>query len=164
MKTIEIYGRSFTGEAAHTRIACRGLVIREDKVLLSHERNTGWYLIPGGGLEDGETIEAGCIREMQEETGFLVEPTELLLTIREGYGDWLYISHYFLCRELGQGEQSLTETELRRGLVPEWVPLTDALAIFAEHEQLTHYEEKRGSYKREHSAISAYLEHLSGQS
>ena len=83
MKTIEIYGKSFTGAAAHTRIACRGLILRGTQILLSHEHNTGWYLIPGGGLEEGETPEEGCIREMREETGFLVEPAELLLTIRE---------------------------------------------------------------------------------
>lgn len=164
MKTIEIYGRSFTGETAHTRIACRGLLLRQDNILLSHELNTGWYLIPGGGLEDGETIRECCIREMQEETGFLVEPTELLLTIREGYGDWLYISHYFLCRELGRGQQTLTQTEQPRGLVPQWVSLDEALSIFAEHVHLAHYEEKRGSYQREHSALTACLECLSRQS
>ena len=157
MKTIEIYGRSFTGEAAHLRIACRGLLIRDKQILLSHEHNTGWYLIPGGGVEAGESIEEGCIREMREETGFLVEPEELLLTIREGYGDWLYISHYFLCRERGQGEQELTDLERIRGLVPEWVDLTEALAIFAEHTNLAHYEEKRGSYQREHAALITYL-------
>lgn len=159
MKTIEIYGRSFIGEEAHTRVACRGLVIRGNQILLSHEHNTDWYLIPGGGLEDGETIEEGCIREMREETGLLVEPTERILTIKEGYGDWLYISHYFLCRELGQGEPELTQLEAQRGLVPEWIDLEEALGIFAEYENLDSYNEKRGSYRREHAAIAAWLEH-----
>ena len=159
MKTIEIKGRNFRG-AAHTRIACRGLVLREGKLLLSHEQNTGWYLIPGGGLEGEETIAACCARELREETGWEVIPEECFLTLKEYYGDWCYISHYFRCTLAGQAQQALTEQEMARGLVPAWVPLEDALAIFADHVNLAHYEEKRGSYQREHRALEYFLELL----
>lgn len=159
MKTIEIIGRNFCGEAANTRVACRGLVVQEGKLLLSHEENTGWYLIPGGGLEGNESIGECCAREVLEETGYLINPEECFLTLRECYGDWCYISHYFRCTLLGQGEQHLTELEASRGLVAEWVAPENALAIFAEHVNLDHYEEKRGSYQREYTALRCFLEH-----
>ncbi len=158
MKTIEIRGRHCTPEPVHTRIACRGLIYRDGKVLLSHELITGWYLIPGGGLEGRESIEECCIREMQEETGWQVRPLEQILQLTEYYGDWCYISHYFLCQAISQGEPQLTELEAQRGLTGEWVDIRQAEAIFADHVNLTHHEEKRGSYKREHLAILTFLE------
>ena len=157
MRTVEIVGRNFRG-AARTRIACRGILYEDGKILLSHELNTGWYLIPGGGAEEGETPEECCIREMLEETGWQVAPTECFLTLTECYGDWCYISHYFLCRPLSQGAPQLTALEAERGLTPEWVTLTEAEAIFADHVNLSHYEEKRGSYQREHLALTIFRE------
>jgi 8-oxo-dGTP diphosphatase len=39
------------------------------------------YSIPGGGLEPGETFEAGAIREAQEEHGILIDrPTVIAIT------------------------------------------------------------------------------------
>ena len=159
MKVIEIIGRNFRGAAAHTRIACRGLVLQNGKLLLSHERNTGWYLIPGGGLEGEETIEECCAREVLEETGYIVKPVEHFLTLREYYGDWCYISHYFRCEITGQGSSNLTELEESRGLVPEWVDFEEACAIFAAHDSYAAVsEEKRGSYQREDRALTCFLE------
>jgi 8-oxo-dGTP pyrophosphatase MutT (NUDIX family) len=158
MKTIQIIGKNFCGDAAHTRIACRGIVAEAGKLLLSHERNTGWYLIPGGGLEGSESPEECCARELREETGYEVRPTELFLTLEECYGDWRYITHYFRCTVTGRGKQQLTELEDKRGLSPEWVDTDEALAIFADHMNLTHYEEKRGCYQREHRALEFFLD------
>ena len=157
MKVIEIVGKNYTG-AAHTRIACRGMVYQAGKILLSHELNSGWYLIPGGGAEGDESPEDCCIREMREETGYLVKPTECYLTMKEYYGDWCYISHYFLCEALGQTEAELTELEKERGLIPEWVSIDEACDIFSEHVHLDYYEEKRGSYQREETALKVFRE------
>jgi 8-oxo-dGTP pyrophosphatase MutT (NUDIX family) len=43
-------------------------------VLLIKRRDNGQRQIPGGVLELGESIHAGLIREVHEETGLLVEP------------------------------------------------------------------------------------------
>ena len=158
MKTIEIIGKNYTGTAAHTREACRGLVLQNGKLLLSHELNSGWYLIPGGGVEGEESIRDCCIREVREETGYIVEPKEHFLTLKEYYGDWCYISHYFRCDVVGQGSANLTELEQERGLIPEWVNFEDACAIFAAHENYAHWEEKRGSYQREDLALRTFRE------
>lgn len=158
MKVMEIVGRNFSGTAAHTREACRGLVLQDGKLLLSHELVSGWYLIPGGGVEGVETPEECCARELLEETGYIVTPGEHFLTLKEYYGDWCYISHYFRCQITGQDKTSLTELEESRGLVPEWVDFEEACAIFAAHERYADWEEKRGSYQREDRALTCFRE------
>ena len=157
MKTIEIIGKHYRG-AAHTHIGCRGVIFQEGKILLAHEHNSNWYLIPGGGLEEGETPEEGCIREMLEETGCQVKLLECFLKLTEYYGDRCYISYYFRCEALSQGTPQLTPLEAERGLIPEWVDFSEAEAIFADHVNITGYEEKRSSYQREHRAIQAFRE------
>ncbi len=80
-----------------TRTACRGLIIREGKILLTYEtKNDGQYMIPGGGLEDGETDTECLKREIAEETGLLVGPFECVLEIDEYYEEWKQTLHCFL--------------------------------------------------------------------
>lgn len=56
------------------------VTIKDGKVLLvSSKYDDGeYYLFPGGGVEFGETIEEGAIRETLEETGIKVKIDKLL--------------------------------------------------------------------------------------
>ena len=74
MKIIEIFGEERDPEYTKIREGCRGILIRDSKILLSYEKNIDQYLIPGGGIEEGESLAECCIREMAEETGVEVEP------------------------------------------------------------------------------------------
>lgn len=49
----------------------------EDRVLVVQRRDNGEWQIPGGVLELGESVHAGLVREVQEETGLIVEPERL---------------------------------------------------------------------------------------
>jgi ADP-ribose pyrophosphatase YjhB (NUDIX family) len=62
------------------RIRVTGIVIEGARLLvLNQDTDSGrsWSL-PGGKLEDGETLAAALVREMKEETGLDVEPGRLL--------------------------------------------------------------------------------------
>jgi 8-oxo-dGTP diphosphatase len=53
-----------------------GVILNEARVVLIRRRYeplAGHWSIPGGTLELGETLEAGVVREMREETGLDVE-------------------------------------------------------------------------------------------
>lgn len=56
------------------------LLDRHDAVLLFEGFDPGdaaaghWWLTPGGGAEDGESVEAAAVREVFEETGLRVDP------------------------------------------------------------------------------------------
>ena len=62
------------------RIRVTGVVIEDGRILLlDQDAGAGrpWSL-PGGKLEDGETLVGALVREMKEETGLDVEPGRLL--------------------------------------------------------------------------------------
>lgn len=68
-----------------------GVVLIEGRVVLirrGKEPLRGRWVIPGGTVELGETLEDALVREMQEETGILVRPREVVLVFdriqREG--------------------------------------------------------------------------------
>jgi 8-oxo-dGTP diphosphatase len=53
-----------------------GIIVHEGRVVLVKRRFeplAGQWSIPGGAVETGETLEACLVREMAEETGFVVE-------------------------------------------------------------------------------------------
>ncbi len=71
---------SRTSDKYNFNIRVTGILIEDDKILLvkqkvSEKRN--WSL-PGGKLEQGETLEQGIIREMKEETGLDIEIIKML--------------------------------------------------------------------------------------
>ena len=158
MKTLEILGANRFETFTKTRAGSRAVVVRDGMILLSHETIPGWWLIPGGGMEEGETPETCCIREVEEETGFIVKPMRQFLTLYEYYEEYRYISHYFICETAGTGHMRLTDAEKRRGLEPQWIPLEEAVGIFSRHQEYADTsEEKRGSYLREYTALQEYL-------
>lgn len=58
-----------------------GVLIHEGRVLLirrGKEPLRGRWVVPGGTVELGETLEQALVREMDEETGLLVAPGEVL--------------------------------------------------------------------------------------
>ena len=66
MKTIELIDRTYSGEFSRTRRACRGVVVRDGLVLLSHYPASGdLWMIPGGGKEEAESDRDTVIREVE---------------------------------------------------------------------------------------------------
>ena len=158
MKEIEIAGANRFDAFTKTRVGSRALILRDGRILLSHETRSGWWLIPGGGMEEGETPEICCKREVEEETGYIVRPLREFLTLYEYYEEYRYISNYFICEVTGKGHMRLTDAEIRRGVEPQWIPLQEAVDIFSRHQSYADVsEEKRGAYLREYTALQEYL-------
>ena len=158
VKEIEILGANRFETFSKTRAGSRAVIVRDGMILLTHETRSGWWLVPGGGMEEGETPEESCVREVEEETGCIVRPVRPFLTLYEYYEEYRYISHYFICEITGTGQMHRTEAEIRRGVEPQWLPLREAIDIFSRHQSYAEdSEEKRGSYLREYTALQAYL-------
>ncbi len=157
MTTINIYGENRHEHHTKLRVACRGIILRDDMVLMTHAREVDFWMLPGGGLEGNEDLSQCCIRELAEETGLIVKPLYSFATINEFYEEWLYRSHYFVCAVVGETQRHLTAAEAENDLVTRWIPLRDAVAIFSAHEDHRDEEMKRGAYLREYRALEAFL-------
>lgn len=62
------------------RIRAVAIIVNNGKVLLMHRVNNGkeYHVFPGGGVENGETIEQAVLREVQEETSLEVKIEKML--------------------------------------------------------------------------------------
>lgn len=72
------------------RLSSRAVMIHEDKILLNEFGHGKYYNIPGGAVEEGETLRDAVEREVTEETGYTSTSKELLYVMeynpeRDGY-------------------------------------------------------------------------------
>jgi ADP-ribose pyrophosphatase YjhB (NUDIX family) len=86
------------------------LIFRRDRILLVERGRApleGWWSLPGGVLETGETMEEGICREVLEETGLRVRPVEAagiferILRDARGRPEYHYVLVDYVCRVLG---------------------------------------------------------------
>jgi 8-oxo-dGTP diphosphatase len=114
---------------SRTRVAI--IMIDGDQILLIHRYKYGreYYIIPGGGVESGETLEQTALREAKEETGLdIVLDRKLWEYINKGHPE-----HYFLAAQfsgnLGLGGPELAEQSAENIFQLEWVRLNELKAL-----------------------------------
>lgn len=114
-------------------VGVSGVVVNDQGyILLLRHRYwpAGSWGLPGGYANRGETLEETLVREIKEETGYLVEP-QSLLQLTSGYKLRLEVS--FTARLVG-GSLTLDQREL---LEASFFPLDDLPASLLEtHRQL----------------------------
>ena len=146
------------GHADHLRHACRGILVHDGRVLLSYETRNDKYIIPGGGVEAGETYAACCERELLEETGMRVKAVECYLEIDELFDVWQHVNHYFVCELVEDtGEKHLTEGEQQAGYANVWLPLQEAIDVFGSYDRFHAVNiADYGLYRREFTALKEF--------
>lgn len=157
MEILTQYSFHYDDPPKYIRPAARGLVINDGKILLTYEKNKDVYMSPGGRREEGESFPECCVREIEEESGYIAQVIKPFAVINEYCFDTCYEAHYFLCEIKGQGESSLTPTEIDHGVEPRWVSLEKAVEIFSAFN--TKAEDHRSLYLREYSILNKYLEY-----
>lgn len=118
------------------RRAVRGVVLRGDEILLLYTARYDDYSLPGGGVDDGEALDAALIREIEEETGAsdvrVVAPLGWIDERRphRGNHDAMRMhSFIYLCDVAGElGETRLEHYERGNGMRPLWIDLEAAIA------------------------------------
>ena len=105
------------------RCSSCGIVIQGEKIAMCYIDKHRVYVIPGGGIEEGETMKQAVIREMHEETGLRIIPESIreygyIHTVRKGMYEPVYVQddYYFLCQaEKKFDEVNLTDNEINNG-------------------------------------------------
>ncbi len=98
------------------------VVVAAGRVLLvrrGREPLKGQWSLPGGLLEVGESLTAGVVREVKEETGLTVEPLELIELLDRIHRDgerirYHYVIADYLCRVLGGELKAASDAEAVR--------------------------------------------------
>lgn len=80
IKAFDIYGKEHLRELKNFkfRVSAYGVLIENNKVLIKRNPLISTWELPGGGIELGESIEDGLVREFQEESGVIVKIGVLL--------------------------------------------------------------------------------------
>jgi len=112
---------------ATPKVDARGVVFRDEKVLLVQERMDGGWTLPGGWVDVNETPSGAVEREVQEESGYNVRAVKLLaLYDRNKHGHTPYIFHiyklFFLCELLGGMAADSRETSGARFFAEDELP------------------------------------------
>ncbi len=152
---IKQFARSYTYPPERVRVGCRGLVVKDGKVLLSYEERTGVYMSPGGGLENGETFEECVVRELQEEAGFNVKPVKPFVKVKEYAFEVLWENNYFICEIQGECEKQLTENEKYNKVKAVWVDIEKAIEIFSDYQSKD--TDRASLYLREYTVLNKFV-------
>jgi 8-oxo-dGTP pyrophosphatase MutT (NUDIX family) len=136
--SVDIEGKNIT-----TREAARMVVEKDGKYLMISTKR-GDLIFPGGGAEGEETQKDAAIRELREETGYecigVPEYLGKVVTRREDRFEegriFESVMNYFISdvHEV-QGEQLLSENEVKSQIEPVWVSRKDILGRNKSYEQ-----------------------------
>lgn len=114
------------------RVSSRGIIIEEDSVYLMFRRKINdkgekkeYYVVPGGGKKEGETLEENIIRELKEEFNVDIKINEFIGMDENEES----IANFFKC-EIVKGKPILGSEELERCsdknyYEPRLVPISD---------------------------------------
>lgn len=74
------------------------------QVLMVRGKDSDMWAVPSGGMEEGETPEQCCIREVKEETGYTVKILQPLFIKHTDINEIQVKTHYFLVQAIGNSQ------------------------------------------------------------
>jgi len=118
-------------EQYRVRRAVRAIIFDEEgNTVLSHVAKGDYWKIPGGGIEEGESIEEALEREAMEEAGVEIEigdPIGVIIEYRDAW-EQLQISYCYHARVVGEKKvPEYDEGEREKRFSSHWMPYQEAL-------------------------------------
>ncbi len=114
------------------RIRAGIVLIEEDKVALIERHRAGlhYYVFPGGGVDEGETVEQAAVREALEELGVNVAIVQKVMIVRFLQSHQVYFLAERVSGEFGTGTgEEFTDSDPNdptEGVyTPIWMPIAE---------------------------------------
>lgn len=151
-----------------SRVAVRGIILIEDKLLLI-ESSSGEVKLPGGGQEDGEDDITTLCREVSEEVGCDVIPDSVrefgsVEERRRAFYEeavWHQINRLYFCDvNAQQHECCYSENEMAKGFRRVTMSVDEAV----EKSRLASRHKERPYNQREYNTFLLIKEYLKGDS
>lgn len=116
--------------SAKPRLTARAVVVNPaGQLAVMYAAKYSIHTLPGGGVEEGESIEAALVREITEETGVTIASIEPLGIIEENraHADYTQVNHYYIIRTADDMlHPHLTALESENGTSVQWCSLDEA--------------------------------------
>jgi 8-oxo-dGTP diphosphatase len=116
------------------RVGVNAVIVQNDAILVvEFDDETGLHFnLPGGGVEEGESIQEALVREVVEETCAKVSVGPLLLVTeyfppryQNLYGPTHKVGFFFECRLLADSQPHLPEQADPNQVGVQWLPLAN---------------------------------------
>jgi ADP-ribose pyrophosphatase YjhB (NUDIX family) len=108
----------FDGETGYVtpKVDVRGVVFRGDRILLVREIEDGLWTLPGGWADAGDSPSHAVIKEIREESGFIVEAVKVLAVYDRDLHDvpplpWHVYKLFIRCEIRGGSARHSLETD-----------------------------------------------------
>lgn len=136
------------------RLAARGIILKEDKILMIYSKFYNDYTFPGGGVENGEDEILALKRECIEEAGVEIKNVKPFCKIYEKREldeetFLLHESHFYLCDIKGYTERHLEDYEVALGYETVWVSIDEAIKRDEDKMHLLTDHDYKGVLERE---------------
>ncbi|HEY0964514.1 MAG TPA: NUDIX domain-containing protein [Candidatus Paceibacterota bacterium] len=142
------------------RKSARAILINEAGYMaVQYLQTYGFHKLPGGGVDDGESYESACLREIKEEVGCDARIEQVVGATIEyrNTEKRIQISHCFAATVEGElGTPHLEAGEIEEGQITLWLKPEEALAKM--RADIPKKFEGHFILKREISFLEAYLD------
>lgn len=133
----------------------------EDKIALLCHPDEDYGLLPGGGMEEGETPEQAFIRECKEEIGCNIEIlSKVGVALQQSARDSrLSENHFFVARVLGEKGVPTTKQDDEMHTIIKWMNVRDLEEQLRKQIAFTHENWYRRQFnsRTHYAALQKYL-------